>query len=81
MKKISTLSALLLAAALFCGSAPASETAAARITPEQALKNLMEGNQRYVEQQMRGVKLCADHAVGRRKDRKDNPKNGHQSPS
>ncbi|TLM65875.1 MAG: carbonic anhydrase [Deltaproteobacteria bacterium] len=58
MKKCITLSVLLLAAALCCGAAVASEDAV-KTTPEQALRNLMDGNRRYVEQQMSGVRLCA----------------------
>lgn len=71
MKTFATLLTLLLAAALTCGNAlasepaakdhaaPAGHQAAAKITPEQALAKLMDGNQRYVQQQMTGVKLCA----------------------
>jgi len=70
MKKFAVLLTLLFVA-LFCGNALASETAAkehaphagqehaAKIAPEQALKSLMDGNQRYVQQQMTGTKLCA----------------------
>jgi carbonic anhydrase len=58
MKKRTTLLALLLAAALSCGSVLASEPAA-KITPEQSLKSLMDGNLRYVQQQMTGTRMCA----------------------
>jgi carbonic anhydrase len=71
MKKYPVVLTILLAAALSCGNALASEPAAkehaahagqehvAKITPEQALQKLADGNQRYVQQQMTGVKLCA----------------------
>jgi len=58
MKRCFTLLSLLLAVVLVGGSALASESAH-KVTPEQALKNLMDGNQRFVQQQMTGVKLCA----------------------
>ncbi|NJC87423.1 MAG: carbonic anhydrase [Desulfuromonas sp.] len=71
MKKFAALLTLLLTA-LLCGNALASEPAAkehaahagshepaAKITPEQALQKLADGNQRYVQQQMTGTKLCA----------------------
>jgi carbonic anhydrase len=57
MKKRITMLVMLLAAALSCGGALASGDAA-KATPEQALKKLMDGNQRYVQQQMSGVKAC-----------------------
>lgn len=71
MKKFTTLLTLLFAATLFHGNAPASEPAAKapaahagheaapKVTPEEALQKLVEGNQRYVQQQMTGIKLCA----------------------
>jgi carbonic anhydrase len=71
MKKYPVVLTILLTAALACGNVLASEPAAkehashtgqehaAKLTPEQALQKLVAGNQRYVEQQMTGVKLCA----------------------
>lgn len=58
MQRSFTLLSLLLAVIVAGGNALASESAH-KATPEQALKNLMDGNQRYVQQQMTGVKLCA----------------------
>lgn len=70
MKKFSALLATLLVATLAHGSAlasgpgakehatHASQEHAANITPDQALKKLTDGNQRYIQQQMTGTRLC-----------------------
>ena len=44
--------------ALAAGMAFATSASAPAVSPEEALKNLMDGNQRYVENQMTGTKLC-----------------------
>lgn len=53
-KVAATLGCLSLAA----GLAFASSHGAPAVTPDEALQKLMDGNQRYVENQMTGTKLC-----------------------
>ncbi len=44
--------------ALAAGMAFATSASAPAVSPDEALKSLMDGNQRYVENQMTGTKLC-----------------------
>jgi carbonic anhydrase len=44
--------------ALAAGMAFATSASAPAVSPDDALKSLMDGNQRYVENQMTGSKLC-----------------------
>jgi carbonic anhydrase len=44
--------------ALAASMAFATSASAPAVSPEEALNNLMDGNQRYVENQMTGTKLC-----------------------
>jgi carbonic anhydrase len=44
--------------ALAAGMAFATSASAPAVSPDDALKSLMDGNQRYVENQMTGTKLC-----------------------
>jgi carbonic anhydrase len=44
--------------ALAASMALATSAAAPAVSPDEALQKLMEGNQRYVENQMTGTKLC-----------------------
>ncbi len=57
MKKRFIALGAMVAAALCLGSALASSPAPG-ITPEQSLTKLMDGNKRYVDNQMTGVKAC-----------------------
>ncbi len=50
--------AVLGIVALAAGMAFATSSSAPAVSPEEALQRLMEGNQRYVENQMTGTKLC-----------------------
>ena len=43
---------------LAAGMAFATSASAPAVSPDDALKSLMDGNQRYVENQMTGTKLC-----------------------
>jgi carbonic anhydrase len=55
MAKIAaTLGVVALAAGLACASAPAGPS----VSPDEALQKLIDGNKRYVENQMTGTKLC-----------------------
>ena len=49
-KIAATLGVVALAAGLACASAPAGPS----VSPEEALQKLIEGNKRYVENQMTG---------------------------
>lgn len=53
-KLVATLGVVALAA----GLAIASSGAAPAVSPEDALQKLMDGNKRYIENQMTGTKLC-----------------------
>jgi len=53
-----TCAALLGIVTLAAGMAFATSVSAPAVSPEEALQRLMEGNQRYVENQMTGSKLC-----------------------
>lgn len=53
--KVAAVVGLVAAAA---GLAIASSHGVAGITPDEALQNLMDGNKRYIENQMTGSKLC-----------------------
>lgn len=52
-KAVATLGTVALAAGLAFASAGASS-----VSPEEALQKLMDGNKRYIENQMTGTKLC-----------------------
>jgi len=52
------LSAVLGLMAVVSGLAFATSAAGPATSPDEALQKLMEGNQRYVENQMTGTKLC-----------------------
>jgi carbonic anhydrase len=53
--RFATILALVVSAA---GLAFATSGSAPAVSPDEALQKLMEGNQRYVENQMTGSKLC-----------------------
>jgi carbonic anhydrase len=55
LAKLATTLGLVAAAA---GLAFASSGSAPAVTPDEALQKLMDGNKRYVENQMTGTKLC-----------------------
>ncbi len=57
MKRRNAMLAALFGGILAAGSALAAEDAS-KVTAEAALKHLLDGNQRYVQQQMTGVRLC-----------------------
>jgi len=55
---IKRCTAVLGLVALAAGMAFATSTAAPAVSPDEALQKLMDGNQRYVDNQMTGAKLC-----------------------
>lgn len=57
-KKMQKLAVILAGIVCATGLAFASSHNGAGVTPDEALQKLMDGNRRYVEQQMTGSKLC-----------------------
>ncbi len=57
MKRSVTVVATLIASSLLAAIAIASSPGS-KVTAEEALKNLMDGNKRYTDSQQTGVKLC-----------------------
>lgn len=55
IKKVATVLGLV---ALSAGLAFAASHGGAGITPDDALQKMMDGNKRYIENQMNGTKLC-----------------------
>jgi carbonic anhydrase len=57
MKRLLSIIAATAAAAVLLGSAFASSPAP-QVTPATALQQLMDGNQRYIDNQLSGIKSC-----------------------
>lgn len=55
---VSKVAATIGVVALAAGLAFASSHGAPAVSPEEALQKLMDGNKRYIENQMTGTKLC-----------------------
>ncbi len=55
---VSRVAATIGVVALATGLAFASSHGAPAVSPEEALQKLMDGNKRYIENQMTGTKLC-----------------------